>query len=659
MMKSIKTKLMMVIGIMMVLSLGLVSSFSYWKSSDLLTTQVEDTLKMQTSGMSKEIGLWLGARQNDMEMLANTNELLSSNPEVVLPYIMREDKRLALYEGIFVADANGNGFSSRGWKGSIKERKYFQQVMSTGKTVFSEALLNKSTGKLSIIIAAPIINNGKLVGLIGANIPFSDINERIISTKVGKTGYNFMIQKDGFVLAHPNVELVMKLNLLEDKTISEDMRTLGKKMAQGEAGIAKYQYNGIEMIGAYMPLPGTDWAIATNIEAREVASRLNSLTQIFIVLTIVILALSIGVAYIITLRMIKPIDVIREVSEKVANGDLRIGNLHITSQDEFGQLGRSFAKMTENVAELIRKTQNSAEQLAASSEELTASAGQAADASHQVADSIGEVSLGTERQKEKVDACMETTDVMLEGLYTVIQGTEEIGIMSEKTADATHHGLTSINKMTDQMKNIGTVSGQVQKDVSKLAASSKEIGEIVTVISSIAGQTNLLALNAAIEAARAGEQGRGFAVVADEVRKLAEQSKEAAQRITDLIAVNQGDIIAVVNVSRTVESNVNEGIQVVTSAGETFKEIADLVGRVANKVQETTAAFKHVEKGTQDIKSAVEEIDTVSRMVSGETHTVSAATEEQSASMQEIAISSQALAEMAGELHTAISKFKI
>lgn len=659
MMKSIKTKLMMVIGIMMVLSLGLVSSFSYWKSSDLLTTQVEDTLTMQTSGMSKEIGLWLGARQNDMEMLASTNDLLSSNPEVILPYIMREDKRLALYEGIFVADTNGNGFSSRGWKGSIKERKYFQQVMSTGKTVFSEALLNKSTGKLSIIVAAPILNNGKLVGLIGANIPFNDINERIISTKVGKTGYNFMIQKDGFVLAHPNVELVMKLNLLEDKTISEDLRTLGKKMVQGEIGIGKYQYNGVGMIAAYMPLPGTDWAIAANIEAREVASRLNSLTQIFIVLTIIILALSIGGAYVITLRMIKPIDVIREVSEKVAAGDLRIGNLHMTSQDEFGQLGRSFATMTKNVAELIRKTQNSAEQLAASSEELTASASQAADASHQVADSIVAVSLGAEKQKEKVDACMETTDTMLRGLYTVIQRTEEIGIMSVKTADATHSGLKSITKMTDQMKNIGTVSGQVQEDVSKLAASSQEIGEIVTVISSIAGQTNLLALNAAIEAARAGEQGRGFAVVADEVRKLAEQSKEAAQRITDLITVNQGDIMAVVNVSRTVESNVNEGIHVVTSAGETFKEIADLVGRVTEKVQETTAAFKHVETGTQDIKNAVEEIDTVSRMVGGETHTVSAATEEQSASMQEIAISSQALAEMAGELHTAISKFKI
>lgn len=658
-MKSIKTKLMVVIGMMMILSLGLVSGFSYWKSSDLLTTQVEDTLRMQTGGMSNEVGLWLKSRQNEMEMLANTNELLSGNSDVVLPYIMREDKRLALYEGIFVADVNGNGFSSRGWKGSIKERKYFQQVMSTGKTVFSEALLNKSTGKLSIIIAAPILNNGQLVGLIGANIPFTDINERIIATKVGKTGYNFMIQKDGFVLAHPNVELVMKLNLLEDKTISEDMRNLGKKMTQGEIGIGKYQYNGVDMIAAYMPLPGTDWAIAANIEAREVASRLNSLTQIFVILTFIIIALSIGVTYIITLRLIKPIDLIRQVSEKVADGDLRIGKLNITSQDEFGQLGRSFEKMTANVAALIRKTQNSAEQLAAASQELTASASQAADASNQVADSIVAVSQGTEKQTEKVDTCIKTTDIMLQGLYTVIQGTKEIEIMSGKTADATHDGLLSIHKMTDQMKNIANVSGQVQKDVSKLATSSKEIGEIVTVISSIAGQTNLLALNAAIEAARAGEQGRGFAVVADEVRKLAEQSKEAAQRITDLIAVNHGDITAVVNVSRTVESNVAEGIDVVTAAGETFKEIADLVGHVTEKLHETAVSFKNVEVGTTDIKLAVDEINTVSRMVAGETHTVSAATEEQSASMQEIAISSQALAEMAGELHTAISKFKI
>ncbi|WP_094606542.1 hypothetical protein SPSIL_057040 [Sporomusa silvacetica DSM 10669] len=247
-MKSIKIKLMLAIAIMMFLSLTVVASFSYWKSSDLLTGQTEDTLKIQTDAISKECSLWLFARQSDMEMLANTSDLVSGNPEAVLAYIMQEDKRLILYDGIFVSNINGDGFSSRGWKGSIKERTYFQDVMKTGKTIFSDVLLNKSTGKLSIIVSSPIKKDGKVVGLVGANIPFSVIQEQVNVTKVGETGSNFMIQKDGFIIVHPNTELVMKLNLLEDKTISADLRSVATKMTQGETGIAKYTYNGIEQI---------------------------------------------------------------------------------------------------------------------------------------------------------------------------------------------------------------------------------------------------------------------------------------------------------------------------------------------------------------------------------------------------------------------------
>lgn len=650
---------MLAIALIMVLSLATIAGFSYWKSSNLLTKQIEDTLKIQTNAISKETSLWLVARQNDMEMLANTRELVSGNPEAILSYIMQEDKRLNLYDGIFVSDLNGDGFSSRGWKGSVKERKYFQDVMKTGNTVFSEVLLNKSTGKLSIIVSSPIKKDGKVIGLVGANIPFSFIQEQVNSTKVGDTGLNFMVQKDGFVIVHPDTELVMKLNLLDDKTISESFRNMGKKMTQGEAGIATYEYNGVEQIVAYEPVPGTDWTIAANIETGEMSSHLHSLMMLFFILTMAIIAVSLFITYKMTLHIVKPIDVIRQISEKVADGDLRIGKINITSQDELGQLAGSFEKMTTNMAALISEIQKNAEQVAASSEELTASAEQSSQAVTQVAGSISDVAHGAEQQLKAVDETSAVVEQMSAGIQQAAASSNQVAEHSAQAVGKAKEGNASVEKAVSQMVYIEKTVNNSAQIVANLGERSKEIGQIVDTISGIAGQTNLLALNAAIEAARAGEQGRGFAVVADEVRKLAEQSQEAAKQIATLISGIQGDTDKAVVAMDEGTRDVKVGTEVVTAAGKAFEEIATLVTNVSEQVKEISAAMQQMAGGSQQIVASVQTINNLSKTAVGEAETVAAATEEQSASMEEIASSSQSLAKLAQDLQTAVSKFRV
>lgn len=521
----------------------------------------------------------------------------------------------------------------------------------------------------------PVKNNGQLTGVLVGTFSVERLSAMIKDLKFLDTGYGQLADQSGMIIAHPkSPELIGKLNLKEKKInpelklqqpeLDERLISLVKtaiesgKQTQGEYAFV----DGITRVAVCTPvdLPGGQrWIMSVAAPKEEATRETDTLARTMLILSIICLLIATAAIIMIARRFAKPIALIRDECLLLAKGDLREREAKVSSEDEIGQLAKGFRDMRTNLRNLVGKVHSQSEQLAASSEELTASAEQSAQAANQVAVSITEVANGAEQQVTTINATSAVVEEMSVRIQEVTDNTNLVAGKSSQAAEKAKEGGKSVEKAVSQMTQIEQTVNHSAQVVEKLGERSKEIGQIVDTISGIAGQTNLLALNAAIEAARAGEQGRGFAVVAEEVRKLAEQSQDAAKQIAQLISEIQGDTDKAVIAMNEGTYEVKVGTEVVTTAGHAFGEIAALVREVSSQVMEISVSVQQMARGSQQIVSSVKAIDALSKNASGEAQTVSAATEEQSASMEEIASSSQSLANLAQELTEAVSQFHI
>ena len=468
-------------------------------------------------------------------------------------------------------------------------------------------------------------------------------------------GYAYLLDSKGVVLAHPEPKVVSKSVFELEKL--KPMSSIFKEMLAKEQLFTSYSYNGKDMLVISQKIPSTGWVLAINVPEEIVYQPLITVKWTFLLLTVVLIALVMLVTFIVVKRITKPIENLVSDVKLVAAGDLTV-QVTVTGKDEIATLATSFNTMVHNLRELIIQVHSSANHLAASSEELTAGSQESAEASNHMAESVVKIAQGTEEQLHEVEnAAM----VLQEMLTNIQQVSASAGHAAEKSYEAAEKSQESgifISKAITQMNLIEQTVNNSAQVIANLGERSKEIGQIVDTISGIAGQTNLLALNAAIEAARAGEQGRGL-VVAEEVRKLAEQSREAAKQIAALIGEIQGDTAKAVSAMKDGTREVSLGAEVIQSVDGAFREITECVAEVSDETLEISAAMQQMNKDGQEVANLVKGINDLSKKLADESQTVSAATEEQAASTQQIASSSHEFADMAQKLQDKINKFHI
>ncbi len=356
--------------------------------------------------------------------------------------------------------------------------------------------------------------------------------------------------------------------------------------------------------------------------------------------------------------IVNPLKEIQQVMKKVEQGDLS-NSIDYRSRDELGQLADSFNATAIQLRMLIHQVTETANNVSEYSEELSASAEQTTHATEHIATAIQHVAAGSDNQVKMIDDAESTLSDMADNVQQIASNDEIVATTSTHASEKSKSGNDAIQLVVKQMNSISEAIQGLGEVVTGLGQRSTEIGQIVEVITGIAGQTNLLALNAAIEAARAGEQGKGFAVVADEVRKLAEQSGESAQRISQLIASIQTETNKAVDSMKFATSEVSGGIEMVHTAGASYEQIQQAVGEVAVQIKEVSSSVQKMKIGTERMVKSIHQVNEIAHESSASTQNISASTEEQLASMEQVSISATSLLYMAESLQGQIKSFKI
>ncbi|WP_426551537.1 methyl-accepting chemotaxis protein [Bacillus pumilus] len=380
-------------------------------------------------------------------------------------------------------------------------------------------------------------------------------------------------------------------------------------------------------------------------------------TLILVSAVIIVGFLLIGTRFVY--RMTKPIVSVTNAARRMADGDLTLEEIEVTSKNEIGQLGTAFNQMTKHLRQLILQVQHGSRQLADSAAQFEETIHQTISASEQTSSSIEQVSEASREQSDAVGKVASAIQEVSTGMQNAAEHTSDVSGHSISVTEKAEEGATLIQQFVKQMSSIKASVNEHHSTMAHVQAQFTGIEDLLGHIHAIADQTNLLALNAAIEAARAGEHGRGFAVVADEVRKLAEESSQLTDQISQLLANVNKDTEKSSHSMTKVEQDVAEGVKVSQLSEQSFHEILESIRDISMKAEELSATAEEISASTEEISQTVEVIEEGAKRNSEETEYMSAAVEESLAANEEMQAAAEDLKTLSQSLKTSISSFTI
>jgi len=556
---SLRAKFMLAIIPLVVASIGTLTYVAYSSGSSSLEKEITNSLDMLSKRALTDLDVWVEDRLRDSLLITSNDKIIpgleTGDFAEANAFLEQFHKASSMYENIFimnpagVAVAASTGEATIGldlaslpiYAGNVRDSR-------SGKLGISPVALSPVSSRPVCLFTQPVMFDGKVIGMLGMAAEILDFNDKYIKgVRVGKTGYIYMLDSFGTFIAHPDKELIVKVNA-RDFVFGDEL--LGHK-----EGVSNYETEGVERRQTWVAEDTTGWKIVTVIEVDDMYSASHSMAVLCMWLGFGAIAVLVTVILFATGKIIiNPLKKLADVFNQIAKGDLN-SSVDIESRDEMGQLGDTLNEMVGHLSEVVSAVKESSDQVAGGSSGLSQSSEILSQGATEQAASVEEISSSMEQMSANISRNAENASK-----------TEKIAKTASSEAE---------------------LSGKAVIDT---VTAMKSIAERISIIEEIARQTNLLALNAAIEAARAGEHGKGFAVVAAEVRKLAERSGEAASEISDL------------------SSN---SVEIAENAGAMLEQIVPSIQQTAELVQTISAACSEQDAGASQINDALQQLDKV------------------------------------------------
>ncbi|SEQ74595.1 methyl-accepting chemotaxis sensory transducer with Cache sensor [Pseudomonas soli] len=570
--------------------------FNDYRQRQSLRSDTESTLQSLGNLTAGNIRTWLDSRiqlVNSVAQQIAVDGPAKSSLERILALPVYGSNFILTYFGGQDGSMQSVPVGNRAADYDPRVRGWYKAASAAGQTIVTEPYISVSAGKLVITLATPVQQGGHMIGVSGVDTDLQTISNLVNTLDFGGHGHAFIVNGEGKVLIHPKGELALKP--LADVYPGSNLR-IGSGLKEVEVEGRKQFISFTHVDG----VPSADWYVALVLDQDAAFAMLGELRTSAVVATLIAVVVIIALLGLLIRVLMEPLHVMGRAMRDIAEGEGDLTRrLAIHAQDEFGSLAQSFNRFVERIHESIRE-------VASATGQVNAVAGQVVSASNA---SIH----NADQQSSRTSSVAAAINQLGAAAQEIAQNAALASQHSSAARGLAEEGQQVVGETIDVMNQLSARISDASGNIETLNNHTANIGQILDVISGISQQTNLLALNAAIEAARAGEAGRGFAVVADEVRNLAHRTQDSAQQVQRLIEELQAGAQVAVSTMNQSQQHSDRSVGIANQAGERLGSVTQRIGEIDGMNQSVATATEEQTAVVESINVDITEINTLNQ----------------------------------------------